>query len=143
MKAAIRSVREDVMAAIRKSNKKRDAQHAELLAMIRALQGPTSQSRTDVPPSDDRSFDDHGGAFSPPDRTGAGQDRTDLGSRQGPPSNTGGHTGDRGSVDQQGHGPTDQGEVPGGSETVVLEEVPLPVLDDSVVGTEPALLDGG
>ena len=88
------------MTAIRKSDKKRDAQHAELLAMIRELQGPTSPSRTDGPPFDDRSFDDHGGGFSTLDRIGAGHDRTDLGSRQGPPANTEGHTGDRGSLDQ-------------------------------------------
>ena len=80
MKDAVRSIREDVMAAIRKSDEKRDAQHQKLLAMIRALQGPTSQSRMDGPPFDDRPFDDHHGDFSPPGRTGSSQD-TDLGSR--------------------------------------------------------------
>ena len=70
--AEVRSVRDDVMAAIKKSDEARDKQYGELLDMIRALQGTTPQSRMDGPPFDDPPFDDgHGGDFSP-GRTGAG-----------------------------------------------------------------------
>ncbi|KAK0581843.1 hypothetical protein LWI29_018686 [Acer saccharum] len=44
---AVRKLRKDVMDAIEKNEEKRNAQHLELLAMIRTLQGPTSQG----PPS--------------------------------------------------------------------------------------------
>ena len=86
--AEVRSVRDDVMAAIRKSDETRDRQHGELLDMIRALQGPPPQSRMDGPPFDgppfdDPPFDDHHGDFSPEGRTGTGQDRTEPGSRHG------------------------------------------------------------
>ena len=62
---AVRSLREDVMDAIRKSDEKRDAQHKELLDMIRVLQGSRSQSRMDGTPLDDRPLDDNHGDFSP------------------------------------------------------------------------------
>ena len=80
------------MAAIKKSDEARDKQHGELLDMIRALQGTTPQSRMDGPPFDDPPFDDgHGGDFSP-GRTGAGQDRTEPGSRHGQPPTTEGQS---------------------------------------------------
>ena len=117
--AAVRSVREDVMAAIKKSDDKRDEQHQELLGMIRALQGRTSQSRMDVPPFDDRPPDDHHGA-------GTDHDGTDPVTRRGQPPTetrtTEARTPDTVS-DQQGHDATSREEMAVDTETAVFEQI--------------------
>ena len=132
---AVRSLREDVMDAVRKSDDRQDTQHRELVDMIRVLQGSRSHSRMDDPPSDARPFDDHHGDFSPTDRTGTDSDRTDPGSRRGQPP-----TMDTVS-DQQGHAATEREEVPGGTQIAALELVPPPVLHDRTASTEIAALE--
>ena len=137
--AEVKSVRDEVMAAIRKSDEARDKQYGELLDMIRALQGKTPQSRMDGPPFDDPPFDDgHGGDFSP-GRTGAGQDRTEPGSRHGQPPTTEGQSMDTVSG-QRGQGATEREEVPGDTEIAEAAQVPPPVLPDSTPVTETALV---
>ncbi|KAK0592615.1 hypothetical protein LWI29_022328 [Acer saccharum] len=135
---AVRSVRDDVMAAIKKSDEARDKQHGELLDMIRALQGTTPQSRMDGPPFDDPPFDDGHGDFSP-GRTGTGQDRTEPGSRHGQPPTTEGQSMDTVS-DQRGQGATEREEVPGDTEIAEAAQVPPLVLPDSTTGAETALV---
>ena len=73
------------MEAFRTSEEKRAAQHQELLDLIRAQQGSTSQLRIDGPPFDDRPFDDHHGAFTP---TGWTWTWTDPGTGHGQPRTT-------------------------------------------------------
>ncbi|KAK1571685.1 hypothetical protein Q3G72_021308 [Acer saccharum] len=57
----------DTEEDVQKGNEKRDQQHTELLALIRALQGSTSQSYRNGPSLDDRDF-------TPSDRLGGHQD---------------------------------------------------------------------
>ena len=91
---AVRDCRDDIRVLkedVRLGHEKRDQQHVELLALIRALQGSTSQSYRDGPPFGDRDF-------TPTDRPGGHQDGT------GPDTGRGG-TGRTDHSSQQLHDP--------------------------------------
>jgi len=130
---AVRTLREDVMAAFRTTEEKAAARHQELLDLIRAQQGPTSQRRMDGPASDDPPFDDHGGAFTP---TGTGW--TDPGTSHGQPRTTD-TVSDPQDLDATAREDVGGGtQIGGDTETAVLEQV-LP--EDMTTVRSAQLLD--
>ena len=110
---AVRDLQEDMRGLkedVRKGNEKRDQQHTELLALIRSLQGSSSQSRRDDPPFDDPDF-------TPRDRPGGHHDDPD------PDTGRGGIGPMETASDHTGPGTTERGHVGGGTQTAVQEEV--------------------